>query len=132
VSKKAFTEVDEFGRPVLKETHAIAEAQQKKNKLLKEAFGISSTFVEGSSFYKEAEDPKKFALLPDSDGEGEKKKKKKKRSPSSSSSSSSSDSEGSDQENKKGRRSRFELLKVLIPFYRKYLTFRKKFHLRIR
>jgi len=47
VTKKAFTEVDEFGRPVLKETHAIAEAQQKKNKLLKEAFGISSTFVEG-------------------------------------------------------------------------------------
>ena len=50
VSKKAFAEVDEFGRPVLKETHQIAEAQKEKNRQLKEAFGISSSFIEGSSF----------------------------------------------------------------------------------
>jgi len=106
VSKKAFTEVDEFGRPVLKETHQIAEAQQKKNKMLKEAFGISETFVEGSSFYKEAEDPKKFALIPDSDEESEKKRKKKKRAKSSSSSSSSSSEDESEQQNKQTKRSR--------------------------
>merc|ERR1711936_1359131 len=47
--KKRFAEVDEFGRPVLKETHQIAEAMKKNNKL-KDAFGISKHFVEGSSF----------------------------------------------------------------------------------
>merc|ERR1712025_522214 len=57
VSKKAFTEVDEFGRPVYKETHQIAEAQKEKNKKLKEAFGISQHFVEGSSF-----DPNRKAI----------------------------------------------------------------------
>ena len=34
ISKKAFAEVDEFGRPILKETHQIAEAQKEKNKQL--------------------------------------------------------------------------------------------------
>ena len=68
MSKKAFTEVDEFGRPVLKETHQIAEAQQKKNKQLKEAFGISEGFIEGSSFYRGPEqEANKYPLLPDSD-----------------------------------------------------------------
>lgn len=33
----------------MRETHAIAEAQQDKNNKLKEAFGISKYFVEGSS-----------------------------------------------------------------------------------
>merc|ERR1712042_207092 len=79
VSKKAFTEVDEFGRPVLKETHQIAEAQQKKNKQLKEAFGISEGFIEGSSFYRGPEqEANKYPLLPDSDEEKSKKKKKKR------------------------------------------------------
>ncbi len=73
--------------------------------MLKEAFGISETFVEGSSFYKEAEDPKKFALIPDSDEESEKKKKKKRAKSSSSSSSSSSEDE-SEQHNKQSKRSR--------------------------
>ena len=73
--------------------------------MLKEAFGISETFVEGSSFYKEAEDPKKFALIPDSDEDSGKRKKKKKRAKSSSSSSSSS-SEEEDQQNKQSKRSR--------------------------
>merc|ERR1712012_669644 len=48
--KKRFAEVDEFGRPVLKETHQIAEAMKEKNNKLKDAFGISKHFVEGSSF----------------------------------------------------------------------------------
>jgi serine/arginine repetitive matrix protein 2 len=50
--KKMFAEVDEFGRPVYKEhqTHLIAEAQKEKNARLKDAFGISQHFVEGSSF----------------------------------------------------------------------------------
>ena len=50
VSKKAFAETDEFGRPILKETHQIAEAQKEKNSRLRDAFGIGSNFVEGSSF----------------------------------------------------------------------------------
>lgn len=33
----------------MRETHAVAEAQQEKNSRLKEAFGISEFFVEGSS-----------------------------------------------------------------------------------
>lgn len=40
---------DKFGRPNVRETHAVAEAQQEKNSRLKEAFGISEYFVEGSS-----------------------------------------------------------------------------------
>ena len=48
--KKRFAEVDEFGRPVLKETHQIAEAMKEKNNKLKDAFGISKHFIEGSSF----------------------------------------------------------------------------------
>ena len=46
MSKKAFTEVDEFGRPILKETHQIAEAQKEKNSRLKAAFGIKDSFVD--------------------------------------------------------------------------------------
>ena len=34
----------------LKETHEIAQAQQQKNARLREAFGISDYFVEGTSF----------------------------------------------------------------------------------
>lgn len=34
----------------MKETHEIAKAQQEKNAKLREAFGISEYFVEGTSF----------------------------------------------------------------------------------
>jgi serine/arginine repetitive matrix protein 2 len=34
----------------LRETHQIAQAQQEKNAKLREAFGISEYFVEGTSF----------------------------------------------------------------------------------
>lgn len=34
----------------LRETHEIAQAQQQKNARLREAFGISDYFVEGTSF----------------------------------------------------------------------------------
>merc|ERR1719319_1867305 len=90
VSKKAFTEVDEFGRPILKDTHQIAEAQKEKNSKLKDAFGISDFFVEGSSFdpnrkaLEEAARQKNKRKVSDSDSDSsdsevEKKKKKKKR-----------------------------------------------------
>lgn len=39
-----------------RDTHQIAEAQQEKNARLREAFGISNYFVEGSSF-----DPERIA-----------------------------------------------------------------------
>ncbi|XP_053666646.1 serine/arginine repetitive matrix protein 2 [Anopheles marshallii] len=41
---------DEFGRLLVRETHHIAQAQQEKNAKLREAFGISQYFVEGTSF----------------------------------------------------------------------------------
>merc|ERR1712226_256059 len=102
--KKRFAEVDEFGRPVLKETHQIAEAQKEKNAKLKDAFGISKHFVEGSSFdpnrreldeaareearsktRRETEEPRREKRKPSSssseseDSEKEKKRKKKKK-----------------------------------------------------
>lgn len=50
----------------VRETHQIAEAQQEKNAKLREAFGISEYFVEGSSFdsdRKAKEDLKKSNAL---------------------------------------------------------------------
>lgn len=40
---------DESGRPILRGTHEIAEAQQQKKARLREAFGISDYFVDGTS-----------------------------------------------------------------------------------
>ncbi|KAJ6641892.1 Serine/arginine repetitive matrix protein 2 [Pseudolycoriella hygida] len=98
----------------VRETHQIAEAQQEKNAKLREAFGISEYFVEGSSFdperkaketlakgtalqeelqaqrNAEREKNRKYALVrtpspsKDRDDDGKKKKKKKKRDGSSS------------------------------------------------
>ena len=39
-----------FPPPSVRETHHIAQAQQEKNAKLREAFGISQYFVEGTSF----------------------------------------------------------------------------------
>merc|ERR1719509_409676 len=88
VSKKAFTEVDEFGRPILKDTHQIAEAQKEKNSKLKDAFGISDFFVEGSSFdpnrkaLEEAAreiNKQKFSMVPFEEEETKEKKKTKQK-----------------------------------------------------
>ena len=45
----------------LTETHEIAEAQKEKNSRLREAFGISNYFVEGSSFDPERLEKEKVA-----------------------------------------------------------------------
>lgn len=50
VSSESTIQKDEFGRPIAKESHQIAEATQQKNARLKEAFGISDHYVDGSSF----------------------------------------------------------------------------------
>merc|ERR1712098_288933 len=42
-------EKDEHGRPMARETHQIAEANQEKNQRLKDAFGLTD-YVEGSAF----------------------------------------------------------------------------------
>merc|ERR1712176_210845 len=100
--KKAFAEVDEFGRPVYKETHQIAEAQKEKNKKLKEAFGISQHFVEGSSFDpngKAIEDAAREAERAERLAPREEQKRKEDGS-----SSSGSDSEDSDKERKKKKK----------------------------
>jgi len=47
IKKKSKSEVVYIYRA--KETHQIAEANQEKNKRLKEAFGISEYYVDGSS-----------------------------------------------------------------------------------
>ena len=48
--KKAFSEVDDFGKPIVKDSHQLAQAQKEKNARLKEAFGLSRDFKDGSSF----------------------------------------------------------------------------------
>uniref|UniRef100_A0A147BUE0 Putative pre-mrna-splicing factor cwc21 ixodes scapularis pre-mrna-splicing factor cwc21 n=1 Tax=Ixodes ricinus TaxID=34613 RepID=A0A147BUE0_IXORI len=40
---------DEAGRPIVKESHQMAEANVEKNQKLKDALGINPFFVEGSS-----------------------------------------------------------------------------------
>ena len=40
---------DENGRPIVKDTHEVAEAQQRKNEALRVALGLSEYFVDGSS-----------------------------------------------------------------------------------
>lgn len=83
----------------MKETHEIAEAQQRKNEKLRQAFGISEYFIEGSSFdperhNKEAaakaalEATKKYVLIPspppsDDNEEPEKVEKEAEASPKS-------------------------------------------------
>ena len=106
MSKKAFTEVDEFGRPILKETHQIAEAQKEKNSRLKAAFGIKDSFVEGSSFDRKALEEatnqmaKKYDIVPMEDPKPAKKKKKTKKKDTSPSSSSSSSPDSEEEKRK--------------------------------
>merc|ERR1712087_58139 len=40
---------DENGRPIVKDTHEVAQAQQEKNEALRVALGLSEYFVDGSS-----------------------------------------------------------------------------------
>uniref|UniRef100_A0A2R5LAQ7 Putative pre-mrna-splicing factor cwc21 ixodes scapularis pre-mrna-splicing factor cwc21 n=1 Tax=Ornithodoros turicata TaxID=34597 RepID=A0A2R5LAQ7_9ACAR len=80
---------DASGRPIVKETHQMAEANQEKNAKLKEALGIGPFFVEGSSLdpdrkAKEAqaasEAQKQYSIIldPESSPESEPKPAKKK------------------------------------------------------
>ena len=112
--KKAFGDVDEFGRPVVKDSHQLAQAQKEKNAKLKEAFGLARDFKDGSSFernrlaqekadeeLKENEKKRKEKERNEKDKKSKKSKKSKKKrsrkaSTSSSSSSSSSTSSSSD------------------------------------
>lgn len=88
-------EKDEHGRPIAKETHQLAEANQIKNDKLKEAFGLSE-YTEGSAFdpdRKAKEEQakalalaqKKYSIVNSSDEDNAKEsspvpKKKKKKS----------------------------------------------------
>ncbi|XP_025092135.1 serine/arginine repetitive matrix protein 2-like isoform X3 [Pomacea canaliculata] len=86
-------EKDEHGRPLAKETHQLAEANQEKNQRLREAFGLND-YVDGSSFdpnRKAKEEAakatamatKKYSIVQSSGSEeegDEEPKKKKKRS----------------------------------------------------
>ncbi|KAK2169088.1 hypothetical protein LSH36_12g10009 [Paralvinella palmiformis] len=50
VTDKAIIEIDDMGRPIAKDTHALAAANQAKNLQLKAALGLSEHYVDGSSF----------------------------------------------------------------------------------
>ena len=97
--KKAFHEVDDFGRPIVKDTHQIAQAQLEKNARLKDAFGLSKDFKDGSSFERnrvaqeKADEELKALML-----KQQKKKRKKSAESSTESSDSDSDSESSSEE----------------------------------
>ena len=88
--KRAFHEVDEFGRPIAKDSHQLAQAQKEKNAKLKAAFGLKENFIDGSSFERNRIAQEKADLEIK-----EKKSSSKKRSRKPSTSSSSSDSESS-------------------------------------
>lgn len=72
----------------VRETHAVAEAQQAKNARLRDAFGISPRFVEGSSLDPERrarEHAQRYPLIrtpsherEDRDSQPAKKKKKRR------------------------------------------------------
>jgi len=79
---------DEFGRPITKDTHEVAEAQNQKNEALRMALGLSEFFVDGSSFdpARKAKEEmarakamanQNYQFMKDED-EGEKKKHKKR------------------------------------------------------
>lgn len=53
--------VNQWGKPNVTETHQVAEAQQEKNARLREAFGISEYFVDGSSFDPDRQAKEKVA-----------------------------------------------------------------------
>ena len=93
MEKKEFAEVDEFGRPVTKDSHQELAALKEKNLKLKSAFGLSDDFVDGSSFSRnraaiekaEKETKKNYKMVSsdddaDDDNSSGKKKKKKKKS----------------------------------------------------
>ena len=95
MEKKEFAEVDEFGRPVTKDSHQELAALKEKNLKLKSAFGLGDDFVDGSSFSRnraaiekaEKETKKNYKMVSsdddddaDDDDSSSKKKKKKKKS----------------------------------------------------
>ncbi|CAL1541187.1 unnamed protein product [Lymnaea stagnalis] len=96
VSESTAVDRDEHGRPIARETHQLAEANQEKNARLKEAFGLTD-YVDGSAFDPDrkakeeaakaaAAAQKKYSLVQSSEeDEGKEEasiphKKKKKRS----------------------------------------------------
>jgi len=68
--------VDMYGRPTVRETHAVAEAQQQKNARLKEAFGISEFFVEGSSLDPDRKNKEEAARQAHNQQEEERRKRR--------------------------------------------------------
>lgn len=54
-----FIEPSVFGLLSMTETHALAAANQQKNDRLRAAFGISSDYVDGSSFHADRKEKEK-------------------------------------------------------------------------
>lgn len=99
-------EKEKNGRPVLTESHQIAQANEEKNAKFKEAFGIKDDYKGGSAFNQELQAIERMKEKEEKEQEREirrlelsksnnlkkRKGKKKKSHPSSSTASSSSDS----------------------------------------
>ena len=90
MEKKGFADVDDFGRPVTKDSHQELAALKEKNTRLRSAFGLDDDFVDGSSFSrnraeiekatKEAKKNYKMVSSDEDESEDDKKKKKRKKS----------------------------------------------------
>lgn len=69
IGKEEFVELDDFGRPVIKDSHQELLAQKEKNERLKQAFGLDDDFVDGSSFARsrngKTEEPKVYQQVID-------------------------------------------------------------------
>jgi len=111
---------DASGRPILRDSHELAMAQEEKNEKAKSAFGISDDFVPGSSYDRSKVVEKDKTLTPvptlevakkdsskpveETKVEKEKMKKKKKSHKRRASSSSSSSSSSEEESRRKKRR----------------------------
>ena len=81
--KGAFQDVDEFGRPMAKDSHQLAQAQKEKNAKLKSAFGLKDSFVDGSSFERNRQAQEKADLEMKENKKSSSKKRSRKQSSSS-------------------------------------------------
>jgi hypothetical protein len=81
--KGAFQDVDEFGRPMAKDSHQLAQAQKEKNAKLKSAFGLKDSFVDGSSFERNRQAQEKADLEIKENKKSSSKKRSRKQSSSS-------------------------------------------------
>jgi len=116
--KKLAVAKDASGRAMVKDSHELSMAQESKNERAKDAFGIRTDFIPGSSFEAKQASEKSAASTSSKDTitepsveakvsskhEDRSRKRKKSKKSSKRSSSSSSSSSSSDEEEKRKKR----------------------------